>query len=72
MPAEERRQLSVKLLSISSAVTDPQSRRLPAVGGRRGADSTDCLIFGKKKKHLNRDSVRRGDGLLGYLVCLAT
>ena len=47
MPAEKRRQLSVNLISISSAVNDLQSSRLPAVGGRRGADSTDCLVLGE-------------------------
>lgn len=47
MPAEKHRQLSVNLISISSAVNDLQSSRLPAVRGRRGADSTDCLILGK-------------------------
>lgn len=47
MPAEKRRQPSVNLISISSVVNDLQSRRLPAVRGRRGADSPDCLSLGK-------------------------
>lgn len=42
-----RRQLPVNLISISSAVNDLQSSRLPAVRERRGADSTDCWVLGK-------------------------